>query len=167
LSTNSKLVYIVEEYDRGHQISSLETTSIWLACADFLIKMRSGKKKGLKSLILPHTKTRDANSSIIFINGFLSNKENVVGEVSVKTKVCAIGSNKFDHTKTNEYYLSENYIKALKGLVVHLKNFKKEDTRGLLTLMSFSILDDNHFFWDIYSPSTISDKLMMGGLGLA
>ncbi len=165
MSEQTKLAYIIEEHSiKGSQTSKLTTTSLWLSCADFLIKMRSGKKQGMSCIVMPTTKTRDANSNIIFINGFLHKDGNILKEVSITTIPCKNTENRFDSSKTNDYYLSESYLQALKGLSHHLKEFKMESSKGLLTLLSFAIVDDNHILWEQYSPTSISDSLRLSDI---
>lgn len=165
MQSKATISYIVEEYRSGSvQVSKLTTTNIWLACSDFLIKMRSSKKQGLSCKILPTTKTRDGNNHVIFVNAFLLKEGRVYKEVVIRTKTSIEGENKFDRTKTNDYYLSESYLQALKGLVRHLKSFKRENVAGLLALIVFSSVDDNHTLWETYSPNSISDSLKLDSM---
>ena len=160
MSEKVRLCYVVEEFrEEGVQISKLTTTSLWLACADFLIKVRSGKRQGFSCKILPTTKTRDANSQVMFVNSFLLDNSRVAKEINITTKQCVDAENRFDKSKTNDYYLSDSYIQAMKGLVRHIKIFKDGDTKGLLALVSFSCIDDSHILWERYSPNSMSDSL--------
>jgi hypothetical protein len=161
LSEKSKLLYTIDEFRNGNiQISRLLTTSPWLAIADFLIKARTAKRKGLSCHIIPVIKTREVAHNIIFINAFFMNKKNeVIKEVSITTKVTQKIENRFDKSKTNNYYLSESYLYALKGLVKHIRRFKSEKTEGIIVLAVFAIADNNHRLWTTYANSNISDQL--------
>jgi PDZ domain-containing secreted protein len=163
LRDQSKLLYTIDEFRNGNiQISRLLTTSPWLAIADFLIKVRSAKHKGLSCHLIPVIKTRKITHQVIFITAFLTNEKNeVVKEVSITTKVTHDNENRFDKSKTNSYYLSDSYLQAIKGLVKHLRIFKSYNIDGILVLAVFATADNNHRFWTTYTPAEISDQLIM------
>lgn len=157
-----QISYVVEEHIKGNiQTSKLITTSIWLACADALIKIRSGKRQGMQCKVFPTIKTRDLNPQVVFLNAFLFQDMCAEKEIRILTKPVIESENRFEKVKTNDYYLSDSYIKALRGLVRHIRTMTNNDINGLLTLITFASLDDNHILWSKYTPNSQSDSLKL------
>lgn len=162
MKKHPEIIYVVEEYVDGNiQSSKLETTSVWLAFADALIKIRSDKRKGMNCITLPTTKTRTINPNIVFFNAFLTINGHPTKEVRISTKPSKLKKSQFDRSKTNDYYLSDSYIQALRGLIRHIKQYLNNDKYGLLTLLTFASMDDNHILWDKYTPNSKSDSLKL------